>query len=199
MNKLQTVEILSGLRLRLRWDNGEETIHDLTGLVMQKRWARPLRDPEIFSRARVSMDGHEVSWPDTDIELSASGLWEDIHPSDHVASKWMSPSDMQQWRAEMGLTWNEAADALGISRRTLGNYLSGNQEIPKAVWLACMELAARAHRTMNETGSVWTAQRVYTLLVKDNVVDVRHVSYGEVIGEMPMTCGFFRELTQANA
>ena len=38
----------------------------------------------------------------------------------------------------MGLTLEQAAQALGISRRMLIYYRDGEKPIPRAVWLACL-------------------------------------------------------------
>ena len=47
-----------------------------------------------------------------------------------------------------GLTQMRAADALGLSRRTLNHYLSGAKPIPKIVQLACLGLESdAAHET----------------------------------------------------
>ncbi len=44
--------------------------------------------------------------------------------------------------AEYGLTQERAADAIGISRRMLNDYLAGSRPIPTTVWLACLGWAA---------------------------------------------------------
>lgn len=42
------------------------------------------------------------------------------------------------WLHDTGLTLEQAAQALGISRRMLIYYLDGEKPIPRTVWLACL-------------------------------------------------------------
>ena len=49
----------------------------------------------------------------------------------------MEPQDLKAWRDRNDLTQQDAADALGISRRTLVAYEQGESEIPRVVEYAC--------------------------------------------------------------
>src|SRR5215475_4882329 len=49
----------------------------------------------------------------------------------------MTPEDMQAWRVRHGLSLTVASDVIGISRRSLQDYLSGDTEIPQVVAMAC--------------------------------------------------------------
>src|SRR5271165_3183249 len=49
----------------------------------------------------------------------------------------MEPLDLKAWRERNNLTQQEAADALGISRRTLVAYEQGDSDIPRTVEYAC--------------------------------------------------------------
>lgn len=133
--------------LRVQWDNGAITSHDFASAVATKRWATALRGADVFSRVVVLERGLEIGWRGTDIQLSADGLWEDIHPRAPVA-KWMSPDEFRSWQYEMGWSWDQTAHQLDISRRTIGYYLDGSQEIPKAIWLACMHLVSQRRRAV---------------------------------------------------
>ena len=61
----------------------------------------------------------------------------------------MTPSDLRTWQAHMGLTYDTAAKALGVSRGTYADWLAGRSrttgkpiKISKLVALACAALAA---------------------------------------------------------
>jgi DNA-binding XRE family transcriptional regulator len=61
----------------------------------------------------------------------------------------MTPEQFKSWRVEMGFTQDEAAEALGVSKATIGNYDKGIRRedgrpvvIPKTVALACAALMA---------------------------------------------------------
>lgn len=154
--KITDVQAAEGSRLTIRWEDGSTSEHDLAPVIAAKQWAAPLRDPAVFSRVVVTQDGHEVTWPGTGIDFSADGLWEDIHPPQVPAAKWMSAAQFRAWLTEMGFTWDAAAQALNVVRNTVGNYLAGRQEIPKTVWLACMQLAEQKHRAAVSAPSTHT-------------------------------------------
>ena len=61
----------------------------------------------------------------------------------------MTPSDLRAWQAHMGYTYDTAAQALGISRSTYADCLSGVSrttgapiKIKRIMSLACAALAA---------------------------------------------------------
>ena len=49
----------------------------------------------------------------------------------------MTPDDLRRWQSEMGYTYDTAAEALGIGRRTYADWLAGRSRIPAPVDLAC--------------------------------------------------------------
>lgn len=61
----------------------------------------------------------------------------------------MTPADLRAWQAHMGLTYDTAAKALGVSRATYAEWLAGKSrttgkpiKISRLVALACAALAA---------------------------------------------------------
>jgi len=61
----------------------------------------------------------------------------------------MTPSELRTWQAHMGLTYDTAAQALGVSRATYAEWLRGKSRttgkpitISRLVALACAALAA---------------------------------------------------------
>jgi len=130
--------------LKLTWKDGTSTRHDLSG-VIRKAWAAPLRDPKVFRAATPDEAGWQVVWPSTDVALSARGLWDDAHPVPST-SDWMSADEFAAWMRELGWSFADAADALGISKRMLKYYAAGTHPIPKTVWLACMHVASTHRR-----------------------------------------------------
>lgn len=53
----------------------------------------------------------------------------------------MTADDLRVWQASMGLTYDTAAEALGISRRTYADLLN-RPELDRRTALACSALAA---------------------------------------------------------
>lgn len=61
----------------------------------------------------------------------------------------MTPTDLRAWQAHMGLTYDTAAQALGVSRGTYADWLAGTSRttgkpirIKRTAALACAALAA---------------------------------------------------------
>ena len=61
----------------------------------------------------------------------------------------MTPADLRAWQARMGLTYDTAAQALGVSRATYAEWLRGKSRTTgkpvapsRTVALACAALAA---------------------------------------------------------
>ena len=55
----------------------------------------------------------------------------------------MTPADMRAWRASMGYTQQQAAQALGVSLRTIKAWESGFAAPPAFLALACAALDQR--------------------------------------------------------
>jgi hypothetical protein len=95
----------------------------------------PLRDRTAFDKAVVDEWGWTVEWPDIDIQIGADTLWLDAQAQN-------APDENTRfftgWRARYGLSLKQAADALGMTTRTISAYSSGSRPIPKSIHLACI-------------------------------------------------------------
>lgn len=54
----------------------------------------------------------------------------------------MTAADLRTWQASMGLTYDTAAEALGMSRRGYANLVLGETSIDRRTALACAALSA---------------------------------------------------------
>lgn len=54
----------------------------------------------------------------------------------------MTSDDLRQWQTRHGYTYETAAAALGVSRRTYAGYLAKAGELPRMLALACAALDA---------------------------------------------------------
>ena len=121
------------LTLRSRWDKGDESQVDVSGLIETFRVYEPLRrSPELFARVRVGEYGADVVWPD-DIDVSADTLWRFAQEQTGAT---MSPDAFKHWRERKAYTLDAAARALGLSRRMVAYYEQGAKPIPRVVALA---------------------------------------------------------------
>jgi hypothetical protein len=102
-----------------------EPVHRLKGL-------RPLRDRAVFARADVGEGGHSIVWPGG-ADMGADRLWELALEQNGRADA----VEFIRWRWKHGLSLTAAAEALGLSRRQVAYYASGEHEVPRTVLLAC--------------------------------------------------------------
>ncbi len=128
------------MTLRIRWDNGDESRVDVSGMVQTFRIFEPLRRlPELFRKVRVGEYGTDVVWTD-DIDMAADTLW---RLAQQQAGLTMSAAAFKDWRERQAYTLDTAAKALGVSRRMVAYYEQGTKPIPRVVALAtrALELA----------------------------------------------------------
>jgi hypothetical protein len=83
------------LSLRVRWDKGEESVVDVSGII-QSFWVyAPLRQsPELFGQVRVGEHGTDVVWTH-EIDMAADMLW---RLAQEQAGETMTPDAFQRWR-----------------------------------------------------------------------------------------------------
>jgi DNA-binding transcriptional regulator YiaG len=123
--------------LRVRWDRGEESLIDVSGMIETFRVYAPLRQsPELFRRVRVGEYGTDVVWTD-DIDMSADTL---RRLAQEQSGATMTADEFRCWRERNGYTLDAAARALGISRRMVAYYEQGDRPIPRVVALATKAL-----------------------------------------------------------
>jgi hypothetical protein len=98
-----------------------------------------LRRKGEFARVALSSDGWSLEWPSgIDFGVEQLRRW-----ADEQAGEIMRVADFRAWMDEHGLTQEAAVQALGLSRRMIAYYLSGEKPIPKTVMLATEGWAAR--------------------------------------------------------
>jgi hypothetical protein len=119
--------------LAVTWDDGRRAEIDLGPVIAGRKVLAPLADPQAFHRIRLADDGWSVEWPAVGIDLGAAQLrrW-----ADEQAGEAMPAAAFRAWMERHALTLDRAAEALGLSRRTVAYYLSGEQPVPKTVMLA---------------------------------------------------------------
>ena len=131
--RLRAVTAQPNQSLHLVFQDGFEADVGLSDWIANTRGLQALADPALFSRARVSEWGSAVEWVTDELDLGADNLRNlAVEQAGGIGHEriWV-------WMHDCGLTQQQAADAVGISRRMLNYYLSGSKPIPKTVWLAC--------------------------------------------------------------
>jgi DNA-binding XRE family transcriptional regulator len=127
------------MTLRVRWDKGDESLIDVSGMIQSFRVYAPLRQsPELFRQVRMGEHGTDVVWTD-EIDMAADTLW---RLAQEQADVTMTPDAFRHWRERKAYTLDQAARALGLSRRTVAYYEKGDRAIPRVVALATRGLDA---------------------------------------------------------
>jgi hypothetical protein len=123
--------------LHITWENGGDSLVDVSGLMTTFRLYAPLRDnPALFCQVRVGEYGTDVVWTE-DVDMSADTLWRLSLEQSGVT---MSGDAFHAWRVRKHYTLDEAARALGLSRRMVAYYDHGDKPIPRTVALATLGL-----------------------------------------------------------
>jgi hypothetical protein len=132
--QLTAVEAKSEYRLRLSYADGQTFDVDLVEWLNSSAELLRLKSPALFSQARVGLGGWAVEWIEDELELGADNLRNlAVEQAGGIGHE-----RIWNWLYETGLTLEQAAEALGISRRMLIYYRDGEKPIPRSIWLACL-------------------------------------------------------------
>jgi len=100
------------MTLRVRWDNGEESRVDVSGMIESFRVYAPLRQsPDIFSKVQVGEHGTDVVWPQG-IDMSADTLW---RLAQEQSGATMTPDEFRHWRERKASSTPDPAREQGVS------------------------------------------------------------------------------------
>jgi len=130
--RIASVEPKDNYTLQLKWQSGRRLPANLAEPIHRLKGLRPLRDPAMFARVEVGEGGHSVVWPG-DLEFGAGRLWQLALEQNGRADA----AEFINWRWRHGLSLSAAGDALGISRRQVAYYASGEEPVPRYILLAC--------------------------------------------------------------
>ena len=117
------------LRLKFRGDGWKGV--RLAGLIAREPFLASLKAETVFRKAKIIDWGGGVGWPGG-LDLGASTLW-------RMATEQTSftAADFTAWQRRVGLSNQEAADALGVSLPTIKNLRSGASPVSSAIAIAC--------------------------------------------------------------
>ncbi len=135
--RIAEVEAAEPYVLRVTFENGIRADIDLRAHIEKHaRIFAPLRDnPALWAGVQLDAWGWDVQWDDADMAIPVDLLW---RLRLYRTGEAMAPEAFAQWMERHGLTLDRAAAVLGVSRRQVAYYKSGQQLIPKTVRLACL-------------------------------------------------------------
>lgn len=133
--RLFAIEPLPDYQLKMTFINGAVLTVDKGEAIFAKPGLAPLRDPAIFAKAELARSmGWTVEWSDYDIQIGADTLWLEAM---HQAAADDDTRTFLAWRLRNGLSLAEAAQALGMTTRTISAYGTGARPVPHYIALAC--------------------------------------------------------------
>lgn len=132
--RFKAVQALPDFRLRMTFIDDSQMTVDFSPFFDESPGLAPLRDEAQFAKACIGEDcGWTVEWPELDIQIGADTLWLDAQAQN-------APDEntriFAQWRARHGLTLAQAAEALGMTTRTMSAYGTGARPVPRYIALA---------------------------------------------------------------
>ena len=135
--QLTTVKALTPYNLQLTYADGTELTVNLQPWIASTKALYPLKSLDLFVKAKCGPGGRSVDWTDgASIELDLGA--DNLRNLAVEQAGGIGHERIWNWLHETGLTLEQAALALGISRRMLIYYRDGEKPIPRSVWLACL-------------------------------------------------------------
>jgi hypothetical protein len=132
--RISAVEAMGPYRLRLTFGDGAIMAVDLAANIERIPALAPLKDPALFASACVGEWGRTVDWIPGELDMAGDNLRaEAVEQGGGI-----SHERIWEWMYRNNLTLDTAAEALGISRRMLAYYRSGEKATPRHIWLACV-------------------------------------------------------------
>ena len=138
--QLTAVKALASYTLRLTYADGEVFEVNLQPWITSTRALHPLKNAAQFAKAKRGLGCRSVDWAGAadgsaiELDLGADNLRNlAIEQAGGIGHE-----RIWNWLHDTGLTLEQAAVALGISRRMLIYYRDGEKPIPRSFWLACL-------------------------------------------------------------
>lgn len=132
---IKALRVLPHSGLELVYADGVALSVDLRPIIRKHRTLARLKDAAVFAQAHIGEWGGSVNWGnDDDLELAADNL----RARAIEQAGGYSHETIWNWMARHGFTLDTAAQELGLSRRMLAYYRSGEKPVPRTVGLACL-------------------------------------------------------------
>lgn len=132
---LTAVKALSDGGLDLIYADGQVLRVDIKPIIKHHPTLRALSIPAVFEQASLGEWGGSVHWGDDgQLELAADNL----RARGIEQAGGYSHEVIWNWMARHQMSLDTAAQALGLSRRMLAYYRSGEKPVPRTVALACL-------------------------------------------------------------
>jgi hypothetical protein len=132
--RIAGVKPVTGLRLAVCFEDGWEAELDLAGFIEAFPVLAPLRERALFRQAAVEEWGSGVTWDNEGpLSIAATTLYR------LAAEQAGEPARrFDAWMISNGLSATRAAEVLGMTRRSIVSYRTGERPVPPYINLACI-------------------------------------------------------------
>jgi hypothetical protein len=130
--RLEVVVVIANGVLKATYTDGRTATVDMNDLVSRYAAFAPLAEPAEFSTMTVADWGWSLEW-NCGATLDADRLFElSLEQAGMVEN-----AEFRQWQDKNGLSLTAAAEAIGLTRRTVSQYRTGVRPVSRTVALAC--------------------------------------------------------------
>ncbi|MFP3864582.1 DUF2442 domain-containing protein [Pseudomonas capeferrum] len=140
--RLRAVQPRSGASLELTFTNGQRFTLDMSDALKAYPVLAPLAKRKAFEDVTLGDGGWSVEWPALDIQIGADTLLLDALAQN-------APDENTRIFIRWRLRLDQAAEALGVSARSISRYSSGREAVPRSLALACL-----GWETLEQKGSL---------------------------------------------
>lgn len=151
--RLKAVKPMPGASLALTFINDQSFVVDMSNDIDTLPGLQPLRNEHAFGQAEIGDDGWTVEWAELDIQIGADTLYLDAQAQ---AATDENTKIFIGWRARTGLPLALAAEALGVSPRSITRYSNARETTPRTLALACLGWDALQREPKSD---VWVAEQ----------------------------------------
>ncbi|MBV5298409.1 MAG: DUF2442 domain-containing protein [Rhodoferax sp.] len=147
--KKQTARLVSvtpkeNLKLSAAYSDGRVLQVDLSDLASRLQTFAALENPAEFTTAKVTDFGWTLEW-DCGASLDSDRLIELALEQTGMADN----VSFRRWQDANNLSLTDAANAIGLTRRTVSQYRTGARPVPRIVGLACKGWEAERQQRQN--------------------------------------------------
>lgn len=130
--RLVSVAVESEMNVSVTYTDGRVVSINLRDLINRLQAFSPLTKPKEFATAKVADFGWSLEWNcgaslDSDrvleLAMEQAGMAENVR--------------FRQWQDTNHLSLSDAAQAIGLTRRTISKYRTGSSPVPRYIALAC--------------------------------------------------------------
>ncbi|MHB1707435.1 MAG: DUF2442 domain-containing protein [Acidithiobacillus sp.] len=131
--RIQSAQVAGDKTLAVTFASGKTMMVDMSETIARIPAFAPLADPALFAQAAVVDYGWTVEWPNG-VSVAAERLYQ--RALEQMGRAWPA-EEFRKWMERNDLSLTEAAEALGLTRRTVSQYSSGARPVPRYIGLAC--------------------------------------------------------------